>query len=718
MSAPTQTPTSASAEQPAAPRGERVTHSLVRDVELPGGRGTLALVTLDNGLDHTKPTTLGPEGIAELTAALRVLQQRAADGEIVAVAVTGKPYFLAAGADLLQVATVTSHDMALELGRSGHAAYRLLGEMGVPTFAYINGLALGGGLEVALNCDYRTVATDAPALALPEVGLGLVPGWGGAYLVPRLVGVEKAMEVILARPAANKPFKAQEAYEIGLADAIFEAPDFLESSLRWTAAVLGGELVVERRELDPQPVWDAVVGATRAQLDTVVAGSRPAPYRALDLVAAARTATKDEAFAAEDEALADLIMSDEMRASVYAFQLVSQGKRPQGAPDAKLARPVTRVGIVGAGLMAAQIALLFAQRLQVPVVMRDLDQERVDKGLGYVRSTVDKLVRTGRMSQDVAARIVGSVHGTTEIGDFAACDVVIEAVTEILPLKKKVFAELEGIISPEAVLLTNTSALSVTEMAADLQHPERVVGMHFFNPVAQMPLVEIVQAARTDDAALATAFAMTKKLRKTAVLVADRPGFVVNRLLILLMGKIVEAVENGTSVEVADRAVAPLGLPMPPFALFDLVGPAVGLHVLTSLREDLGERFPVSPGLQRIVDEQIPVVLDAPKGLPKPVDPAIQQVFGTGEAGGPGALDEAGVLDSVLTALTQEIGLMLEEGVVASPSQIDLCMILGAGWGFHLGGITPYLDRTGYSEKVLGRRLLPDGVANVPVASA
>ena len=201
------------------------------------------------------------------------------------------------------------------------------------------------------------------------------------------------------------------------------------------------------------------------------------------------------------------------------------------------------------------------------------------------------------------------------------------------------------------------------------------------------------------------------------MLVADRPGFVVNRLLILLMGKIVEAVENGTSVEVADRAVAPLGLPMPPFALFDLVGPAVGLHVLTSLREDLGDRFPESPGLQRIVDEQIPVVLDAPKGLPKPVDPAIQRVFGTGEAGGPGALDEAGVLDSVLTALTQEIGLMLDEGVVASPSQIDLCMILGAGWGFHLGGITPYLDRTGYSEKVLGRRLLPDGVANVPAAS-
>lgn len=703
-------------------RGERVTHSLVRDVALPGGTGTLALVTLDNGLDHTKPTTLGPEGLAELRATLEAVERRAADGEIVAVAVTGKPYFLAAGADLTQAAAVQVREDALGLGRAGHAAYAILRGLrektGVPTFAFVNGVALGGGLEIALNCDYRTVASDAGALALPEVGLGLVPGWGGAYVVPRLLGVEKAMDVILARPAANKPFKAKEAVEIGLVDALFDAPDFLESSIRWAESVLRGDVVVERRELDPQPVWDAVVAGTRQRLDAVVAGSRPAPYRALDLIAAARTATQDEAFAAEDEALADLIMSDEMRASVYAFQLVSKGKRPQGAPDAKLARPVTRVGIVGAGLMAAQIALLFAQRLQVPVVMRDLDAERVEKGLASVRSTVEKLVGSGRMSRDAGARIVANVHGTTELGDFAGCDVVIEAVTEILGLKKKVFAELEGVVGDETVFLTNTSALSVTEMAADLRHPERVVGMHFFNPVAQMPLVEIIQAAKTDDAALATAFAMTKKLRKTAVLVADRPGFVVNRLLILLMGKIVEAVENGTSVEVADRAVAPLGLPMPPFALFDLVGPAVGLHVLTSLREDLGDRFPVSPGLQRIVDEQVPVVLDAPRGLPKPVDPAIQAVFGDGTAGREGVvLDEAGVLDSVLTALTQEIGLMLDEGVVSSPSQVDLCMILGAGWGFHLGGITPYLDRTGYSEKVLGRRFLPDGVANVPATA-
>jgi len=694
-------------------RAERVTHAHARDVRLPGDAGTLALVTLDNGLDHTKPSTLGPQGMASLFETLTAVRARVAAGEIAAVAVTGKPYFLAAGADLTLIGSIPDRSVALELGRNGHAAYELLHSMGVPTFAFVNGIALGGGLELALNCDYRTVASDVRALALPETGLGLVPGWGGAYIVPRLVGIEKALDVILTRPAANKPYAAAEAASIGLVDVVLDPSDFLEESIRWAARVLTGEVVVERRPLDPAPLWDGAVAMARQRLDAVVHGSRPAPYRALDLVAAARDASRADAFVAEDEALADLMMSDEMRASIYAFGLVSGGKKPVGAPDRSLAQPVTRVGIVGAGLMAAQIATLFAQRLGVPVVMRDLDQERVDKGLAAVKATVDRLTSTGRMSQAAGARLLGSVHGTTDLAEFASCDLVIEAVTEILDLKKRVFAELETVIAPTAILATNTSALSVSAMAADLQHPERVVGLHFFNPVAAMPLVEVVQAEHTSLEALATGFAVAAKLRKTAVLVADRPGFVVNRLLVLLLGVIVDAVEHGTPVEVADRALRPLGLPMPPFELFDLVGPAVGLHVLTSLREELGDRFPRSPGLEKLVADGTSVVLPAPaKGLPKPVDPAIQSAFASPAEGTP--LDEAGVLDSVLTALTIEVGHMLEEGVVATPQQIDLCMILGAGWGFHLGGLTPYLDRTGYTERLLGHRLLPDGVANVP----
>jgi len=585
----------------------------------------------------------------------------------------------------------------------------------VPTFAFINGLALGGGFEVALAADYRTVSADVPAIALPEVGLGLIPGWGGAYEVPRLIGIEKAIEVILRRPAVNRPFKAKEIFELGLADALFAPADFLEQSLTWAARVVRGDVTVERRPIEDDATVTPVVERTRQFLQATVGTSRPAPHRALDLISQAHATDRATGYAAEDEALAELIMSDEMRASVYAFQLVSGGKKPHGAPDKKLARPVTRVGIVGAGLMAAQIAVLVAQRVGVPVVMSDIDQERVDKGLGFVRSSVEKLARQGRMPADTASRIIGAVHGTTDVQDFASCDLVIEAVTEVIGLKKKVFAQLEGIIRPDAILATNTSALSVTEMAADLQHPERVVGIHFFNPVAKMPLVEIVRAEKTSDEALATAFALNAKLRKTSVLTADRPGFVVNRLLMLVMGKVLQAIENGTPAAVADRALAPLGWPMPTFQLMDLVGPAVANHVLTFLNDALGDRIPRSGGLEKLVADGTRVVTDPPvPGLPAPVSPAVQEAFGPARPGQDGVLDAAGVLDSVLTALAAEIGLMLDEGVVETAQQIDLCMILGAGWGFHTGGITPYLDRTGYSEKVLGRRFLPDGVANVP----
>lgn len=698
------------------PRAERVTHTLVRDVPLPSG-GTLALVTLDNGLDHTKPSTLGPLGVAELHDALTAVSERASRGEVAAVAVTGKPFVLAAGADLTAVGAVATREGATALASAGHAAYSLLNDMPVPTFAFVNGVALGGGLELALACTYRTVATDVAAIALPETSLGLVPGWGGCYQLPRIVGIATAIDVILTRPAANKPFTGPQAYEAGLADALLDAADFLEQSVVWADAVLRGEISVERPALAPAEEWQATVEGARTRLDAVVHGSRPAPYRALDLLAAARDADRETAYAAEDEALADLIMSDEMRASVYAFQTVNRGKKPAGAPSKDLARPVTRVGIVGAGLMAAQLALLFAQRLGVPVVMRDLDDARVQHGLDHVRTTVEKLVSTGRMPAEKAAAISANVHGTTELTDLAGCDLVVEAITEVLDLKKRVFAELEGVVSADTILATNTSALSVTAMAADLTHPERVVGLHFFNPVAQMPLVEVVRADTSSDEAVATAFAVAKTLRKTAVLVRDRPGFVVNRLLVLLLGEIVGAVEAGTPVEVADRALRPLGLPMGPFALFDLVGPAVGLHVLTSLRDELGDRFPASPGLETIVSESIPVVLPPPaRGVPASVDPALQAVFDKvrDPARAAEPLDEAGVLDVVLRSLAREVGLMLDEGVVSEPSQIDLCMILGAGWPFSAGGITPYLDRSGASEAALGRRLLPDGVANVP----
>ncbi len=680
---------------------EVVTQAIVRDVDLGAvapAAGVLALVTLDNGHDHTKPNTFGVRGLLSLNAALDDLAARAARGEIAAVGVTGKPFVLAAGADLDGAALADTREKALAIGRLGHAVFRRLGELGVPSFCFINGVALGGGLEVALHCAYRTISSGAGMVALPECFLGLVPGWGGTYLLPRLIGPAAALKVIIENPLSqNKMLRGPEAFGLGIADAMFEPADFLEESLRWAAGVLTGAVTVPRSSPASAADWDAAVAAARFFTDGKLHGAAPAPYRALELVAGARTRTRDEGFAAEDEALADLLLSDELRAGLYAFDLVQKrAKRPAGAPDRSLARPVTKVGVVGAGLMAAQIALLFVRRLQVPVVLTDLDQARVDSGVGYVHAEIDRQLSRGRLSPDAANRQKALVTGSVSKDGFADADFVIEAVFEELAVKRQVFAELEAVVRPDCVLATNTSSLSVTEMAAGLSDAGRVVGFHFFNPVAVLPLVEVVRGASTDDAAIATALAVGATLKKNCVIVADRPAFVVNRLLTRFLGEFIAAVDEGTPFEVAEHAADPLGLPMTPFLLLQLVGPAVALHVTETLAAAFPDRFAVSPKLRALVAAGKTTVY-----LPDfSVDQDVLALLAGGEH--PSAGPE--VLARALEGLAQEIKIMLDEGVAAAAEDIDLCMILGAGWPFHLGGITPYLDRTGIAAKVNGAR--------------
>ena len=683
---------------------EVVTHAHVRDVTLPYGAGTLALITLDNGFDHTKPNTFGPNGLAELDAAIDTIAGR---DDIAAVGVTGKPFIFAVGADLKGVPLITNRDDARAIGKLGHDVFRRLGELDVPSFAYYNGAAMGGGVEIGLHCTYRTISSGVPAFALPETFLGLVPGWGGTYLLPNLIGAENALKVIIENPLAqNRMLKGGQAYELGIADAIFDSADFLEESLAWTARVLNGDITVTRPEVDKGKAWDDAVAAARWNVDGKLHGAAPSYTRALDLVAAAKDRTRDEGFAAEDEALCSLIMSDELRAGLYAFDLTQKrAKRPAGAPDKALARKVTKVGVVGAGLMASQLALLFARRLEVPVVLTDLDQERLDKGVGYAHGEIDKLLGKGRLSPDAANRLKSLISGSLTKDAFADADFVIEAVFEEMAVKQKVFAEVEEYVSAECVLATNTSSLSVTEMASKLKHPERVVGFHVFNPVAVLPLLEVVRGGRTDDAALATAFATGKALKKSCVLVKDAPAFVVNRVLLRLLAEIVKTVDEGTPIEVAERAAAPLGLPMPPFVLMGLVGPAIALHVNETLHAAFPDRFPLSDNLAKMVAAGKPGVY-----LPDfSLDPEVVEIF----AGGTSPSTEEQVLDRALAALAEEIRIMLDEGVVAAPEDIDLCMILGAGWPFHLGGITPYLDRAGVSARVAGRRFHDPGTASV-----
>jgi 3-hydroxyacyl-CoA dehydrogenase/enoyl-CoA hydratase/carnithine racemase len=638
--------------------------------------GPVALVTMDNGEDWQKPNTFGEQALRSLEEALAALEA----GDWHGLLLTGKPYVFAVGADIGEFGAITP-ERARAGAEAGHALFGRLRNLPFVTVAAINGAALGGGVEIALHCDYRTIATSVRHFACPEVFLGLIPGWGGTQLVPRLVGAEQAVTFVVENPLRqNRMLTGPQAFEAGFADALLEPVELVDESLAFLLAKIEENAGKRHPEADLADVAE-VCRKARSRLDGQVHGAAPAPYRALDLIEGAAGWSLEEGYRAEEDALADLLPGPQAQASIYAFGLVQhRAKRGVGVPDAE-PRPVRKLGVVGAGLMARQLALLALRRLEIPIVLRDLTQEQVDGAMSWISDELDELVRKGRLGEAKARFLTSLVGGGTEWEVFGGCDLVLEAVFEEMAVKKQVFAELEQVVSPECVLATNTSSLSVTEMGADLEHPERVVGMHFFNPVAVLPLVELVRTPQTDDATLATAWAVTGKLRKTGVLVRDAPGFVVNRLLARQGAVVTEALDHGNTVDETDEAVLRLGLPMAPSVLLQLVGPRVANHVRHTLHDAWPDRFALSPTLESLAEggEQV-VVEHAPRSVEE-------------------------LHQAVLEALADEARHLLEEGVVAEAADIDTCLLLGAGFPFWLGGITKHLDQTGVSERVAGRPL-------------
>jgi 3-hydroxyacyl-CoA dehydrogenase len=314
------------------------------------------------------------------------------------------------------------------------------------------------------------------------------------------------------------------------------------------------------------------------------------------------------------------------------------------------------------------------------------------------------------MSPEAAQRLSLLITGSPDQSIFAGCDFIIEAIFEELSLKQELFKKLESIISPECVLATNTSSLSVEKMSQGLKNPERVVGFHFFNPVAVMPLLEVARTSTTDDATTATAIAVGKELKKVMIICKDAPGFVVNRLLTRFMGEITDAVDEGTPPAVADSAMSSIGFPMSPFQLLDLVGPGVGLHVSKTLHNNLGPRYRISPTMQAMVDQGVRNFYIKNEDGTVTANPTALALIPKGDL--PSTPEQ--VRTRALTALASEARMMLDEGVVATAAEIDLCMLMGAGWPMHLGGILPYLDRSGISDSVCGSRFHPVGVASLP----
>jgi len=659
--------------------------------------GKIAIVTMDNGADYRTPNTFDEKALASLQKAVDQIE---ANNDVKGMMLCGKHYIFAAGADLMQVPFVNTFEQGRSIGAAGHAAMKRIMDLKIPTLAAINGAALGGGLEISLYCDYRTVSQAVTAIAFPECFLGLVPGWGGSSLVPRLIGPEKALDLIVYNPLnQNRMIDGSAAFSLGLADRLFPAVEFFDESLQFFENIIEGKEKIERKPPDASKM-KPLLDSARMYVDMRVHGAAPAPYRAIELIefACDPSHTIDECFAQEDKALGDLIKSRQCKAGVYSFDLVQRrAKKPVGVPKDVKPRPIKKIGIIGAGLMASQLALLFLRRYGVPVVMKDIKQEFLDKGLGYVKGELSAMVSKGRLTQAKADHLYHILNGTLDWEQFADCDFVIEAVFEEMPIKQDVFAQAEAVVSPTCLLATNTSSLSISEMASKLKNPERVVGFHFFNPVAILPLLEIIKGEKTDDVTLATAFDCAKKIKKTAILVKDSPAFLVNRMLTKLLSDCFQIVDEGADFMLVDDAALMLGLPMAPIDLLTLVGPAVAFHVLESCHKAWPDRFPISDRFKRLAEARIPSIYQG-MGPGKKVDPRVEEIW---KDKGDKEFVKEEILDRLLTSLTVEIDLILKEKVVADPKDIDTAMIMGAGWPFFNGGITLYLDVVGYTPKVL-----------------
>ena len=634
-------------------------------------RGRLALVTIDNGEDYTKPNVFGRAAMESLLGVVEELER----DEWIAMVLTGKPFVFAAGADVTEFPKITTREQAVEGSRAGHELFGRIRALPYPTVAAINGACLGGGMEIALHCDARTISTAVRHVGQPEVFLGIIPGWGGTQLIPRLIPLADAITFVIANPLRqNRMLGGARTVDLGLADRLLEPVEFLDESIAFALQLVNEP--IERTPPDHGDVEKALRRA-EAQIDDAVHGAAPAPYRALELLELATHETLEDGLVAEADALADLVLSRQARAALYAFDLVERrAKKGVGIPDVK-PRKIEKVGIVGAGLMATQLATLFLRRLEVPVVLRDLTQEQVDRGVEGVREGLpDRYPEEKR-------RFLGSlVSGSTEWDVFAGCDLVLEAVFEELDVKKEVFAELERVVDAECILATNTSSLSVTDMAAELEHPERVVGMHFFNPVAVLPLIELVRTPETDDVTLATAWDTGNRLRKRPVLVRDAPAFVVNRVLTRMTTVLMDALEHGNTIDETDEAVLRLGFPMAPSVLLAMVGPRVANHVLETLHDAYPDRFPLSATLANYANGDDTVVLGEERRR-----------------------EVAEITNDVLEAIADEVRHLLEEGVVGEAADVDTCLMLGAGLPFFLGGITKFLDQVGVSDRVVGRPL-------------
>jgi 3-hydroxyacyl-CoA dehydrogenase / enoyl-CoA hydratase / 3-hydroxybutyryl-CoA epimerase len=694
------------------------------------GADRLATLTFDS--PDRKVNVFTRDAFQELEAMLQELGGRKDIGALILL--SGKPGSFIAGADVEEIARVTDPVEAEAGSRVGHRLFSAWEALPFPTISAIRGVCLGGGLEISLASTYR-VASDRPdtKMGLPEVRLGILPGWGGSTRLPRRIGIAEALDLILT----GKTIAGRKALKVGLIDALLPDARFLDTLRDFALERMDKprraddeafdfkELLLEKNPLGRKILFDQ---ARKKTLETT-RGHYPAPLRAIEVVKVGIEDGPRAGFDAEARAVAELATSKTAKNLIHVFRLTEDAKRETGLPGAA-PREVHSTAVIGAGVMGGGIAQLIAAETDLPVRMKDVRAEALASGMEHASRLFNKQVERRRLSLPESRRKMTLLHSTLDYSGFRPVDLVVEAIVENMGVKQEVFAETAKHVADGAILASNTSSLSIAGIGAKTPHRERVVGMHFFNPVDKMPLVEVIAAEGSDPAAVNTVFAFTRKLGKTPVLVKDTPGFLVNRLLMFYSTEALWLLDEGYRIEDLDRAMTEWGMPMGPMALTDEVGIDVATKVAHILHDAFADRLPVPEWLDRVPKDGRLGTKNG-KGFyryegreRKEPDATVYPLLGLDpRVDNP---DSGGIADRMVLPMVNEAARCMEEGVVRSAADLDLSLIFGTGFPPFRGGLCRWADQEGLPrivatlerlESAVGDRFRPSDALRATVAA-
>lgn len=615
---------------------------------------------------------------------------------------SAKPGIFIAGADINEIKNISTTEDGEAKARSGQVMMDAIEDLPFPTVALIDGACLGGGLEFSLACTWRFASfSDSTKIGLPEVNLGIIPGFGGTWRLPRVAGLQKGLGFIVQ----GKVMDSKAAFRGGLVDGLFPAAllreaalEHLEKTKYSKSRPFAKAANFQAKILEETPFGKSKVASTATQMTLkLTKGKYPAPIKAIEVVVANYGASRDAAMKREAVEFGKLVKLGQHKTMIQIFNLTERYKKEVWTPAAPL--PINKCAVLGAGVMGGGIAQLVSSG-NIPVRLKDVSHDALRLGLKSSAAVYKKAVERRKYNRAEAMTLQGLILPTLDYSGFKTCDIVIEAVVENMDIKKKVFAELDKVTRPDAILASNTSSLSVGEMATAVQDPGRVVGMHFFNPVDKMPLVEIIRGPKTSDAAVATIVALSRRLRKTPIVVKDAPGFLVNRLLMPYLNEAGYLAEAGYSVETIDKILLDFGMPMGAFILLDEIGLDVAYKVGKILENAFGARMKAAELSHRLADAKL---LGKKNGKGFYVHAGKERQLNP-EAGkfvsGTKAPTEAQVIERCLYVMINEAAFCLEESVCREPSDVDLGMLMGTGFPPFRSGLLRYADSIGTANIV------------------